>query len=236
VREIETMEHARQFFIDGAWTDPVVPALLDVIDPATEEPFTRIAVGSAADVDRAVAAARAAFPAFARTTRAQRLELLRAILAEYEKRRADLAAALSQEMGAPLKFAYERQTGTAQAHLERMIEVLESYPFEYMQGTTRIVREPIGVVGMITPWNWPLNQIACKVVPALAAGCTMVLKPSEIAPLDAVIWAEVLAAAGVPKGVFNLVQGVGDVVGGWPRNSAASPPTSCCPTPISGAR
>jgi aldehyde dehydrogenase (NAD+) len=190
-----------------------VPALLDVVDPSTEEPFTQVAVGSAADVDRAVAAARAAFPAFARTTRQQRLGLLRGILAEYEKRRSDIAAVLSQEMGAPLRYAYDQQTGAGAAHIECMIEVLRDYPFEFMQGSTRIIREPIGVVGMITPWNWPLNQIACKIAPALAAGCTMVLKPSEIAPLNAVIWSEVLAAAGVPKGVYNMVQGVGDVVG-----------------------
>ncbi len=195
------MQHERQFYIDGKWVDPVKPALLDVIDPSTEEALTQIAVGSAADVDRTVAAARAAFPAFARTTRKERLELLRAILAEYNKRRNDAGDAISREMGAPLQFARDIQAGRGTAHLERMIEVLESYPFKSVEGSPLIVREPIGVCGLITPWNWPINQIACKVLPAIAAGCTMVLKPSEEAPLDAIIWSEVMEAAGTPKGV-----------------------------------
>jgi aldehyde dehydrogenase (NAD+) len=207
------MQHEKQFYIDGKWVDPVKPAFLDVIDPSTEEAFTQIAVGSAADVDRAVAAARAAFPGFARTTRKERLELLRAILAEYNKRRNDAGDAISREMGAPLQFARDIQAGRGTAHLERMIEVLETYPFESVEGGTLIVREPIGVCGLITPWNWPINQIACKVLPAIAAGCTMVLKPSEEAPLDAIIWSEVMAAAGTPKGVYNMIQGSGSVVG-----------------------
>jgi aldehyde dehydrogenase (NAD+) len=138
---------------------------------------------------------------------------LRAILAEYNKRRHDIAEALSREMGAPLKFAFESQSATGTGHLTKMIEVLEAYAFEEVEGTTLIAREPIGVVGLITPWNWPINQIVCKVAPALAAGCTMVLKPSEIAPLNAIIWSEVMHAAGVPKGVYNMVQGEGAVVG-----------------------
>jgi aldehyde dehydrogenase (NAD+) len=207
------VQHEQQFYIDGAWVEPVAPKLLDVVDPSTEEAFTRIAVGSAADVDRAVAAARAAFPAFSRSSRAERLALLRAILAEYEKRRHDIAATLSQEMGAPLHFAYDRQSATGSAHLSRMIDVLESYRFERVEGSTLIAREPIGVVGLITPWNWPINQIVCKVAPAIAAGCTMVLKPSEVAPLNAIIWTEIMHAAGVPKGVYNMVQGEGGVVG-----------------------
>jgi aldehyde dehydrogenase (NAD+) len=207
------MEHERQHYVNGAWVDPLQPVLLDVIDPSTEEAFTQIAVGGAKDVDRAVAAAKAAFPAFARTSRKDRLDLLRAILSEYNKRRADVAAALSREMGAPLKFALERQSATGTGHLAQMIAVLETYPFEEVQGTTLIAREPIGVVGLITPWNWPINQIVCKVAPAIAAGCTMVLKPSEIAPLNAIIWSEVMHAAGVPAGVYNMVQGEGAVVG-----------------------
>ena len=207
------MQHERQHYVNGTWADPLEPVLLDVIDPSTEEAFTQIALGGPADVDRAVAAAKAAFPAFARTTRKERLDLLRAILAEYNKRRQDVAEALSREMGAPLKFALERQSATGTGHLTRMIEVLENYRFEELQGTTMIAREPIGVVGLITPWNWPINQIVCKVAPAIAAGCTMVLKPSEIAPLNAIIWSEVMHAAGVPKGVYNMVQGEGAVVG-----------------------
>jgi aldehyde dehydrogenase (NAD+) len=191
----------------------VTPALLDVIDPSTEEAYIQIAVGSAADVDRAVAAARAAFPGFARTTRKERLELLREILAQYNKRRSEVGDAISREMGAPLQFARDIQAGRGTAHLERMIEVLETYPFESVQGNTLIAREPIGVCGLITPWNWPTNQIACKVLPALAAGCTMVLKPSEEAPIDAIIWSEVMHAAGTPKGVYNMIQGAGAVVG-----------------------
>jgi aldehyde dehydrogenase (NAD+) len=207
------MQHEIQHYVNGAWVDPLEPVLLDVIDPSTEEAFAQIAVGGPKDVDRAVAAARAAFPAFARTTRKERLDLLRAILAEYEKRRRDIAEALSLEMGAPLKFAFERQSATGTGHLARMIEVLESFPFQEIEGSTMIAREPIGVVGLITPWNWPINQIVCKVAPALAAGCTMILKPSEIAPLNAIIWSEVMHAAGVPKGVYNMVQGMGGVVG-----------------------
>lgn len=207
------MSHALHFYIDGTWVAPAADRRLPVISPATEEAFAEIALGTPADVDRAVAAARRAFPAFARSSRAERLDLLRTILAEYNRRRDDIAATLSQEMGAPLGFARTDQAATGTAHLERMIDVLSGYPFESMQGTTLIAREPIGVCGLITPWNWPINQIVCKVAPALAAGCTMVLKPSEIAPLNAVIWAEIMHEAGVPAGVFNMVQGDGPTVG-----------------------
>ncbi len=207
------MQHAKHFYIDGNWVEPIEPALLDVIDPSTEEAYVQISVGSAADVDRAVAAAKAAFPAFARTSRKESLDLLRAILAEYNKRRNDVGDAISREMGAPLEFARTVQAGRGTAHLERMISVLETYPFETVEGTTLIAREPIGVCGLITPWNWPTNQIACKVLPALAAGCTMVLKPSEEAPIDALIWSEIMHAAGTPKGVYNMIQGTGSVVG-----------------------
>jgi aldehyde dehydrogenase (NAD+) len=207
------MPHEHHHYVDGAWVDPLQPGLFDMVDPSTEEPFTQIAVGGPADVDRAVAAARAALPAFARTARKERLDLLRAILSEYNKRRREMAEALSREMGAPLSFACDSQAASGIAHLTRMIEVLESYRFEEVQGTTLITREPIGVVGLITPWNWPLNQIVCKVAPAIAAGCTMVLKPSEVSPLNAVIFSEAMHAAGVPKGVYNMVQGEGAVVG-----------------------
>jgi aldehyde dehydrogenase (NAD+) len=205
--------HELQFYIDGAWVDPVAQCLLDVIDPSTEEPFAKIALGSAADVDRAAHAARRAFPAFAATSRQDRVSLLRRILAAFEARREDLARAISREMGAPYKFALTAQAGSGPNHLNEMIRVLESFEFDTLRGTTLITREPIGVCGLITPWNWPINQIVCKVVPALAAGCTMVLKPSEIAPLSGIIFAEILDAAGVPKGVFNLVNGDGPIVG-----------------------
>jgi aldehyde dehydrogenase (NAD+) len=207
------MAHELQFYIDGAWVDPLDGERIDVINPSTEEPITQIAIGGKRDVDRAVAAAKAAFPAFARTSREERLALLRRIVEAYQPRMEELAATLSREMGAPVKFARESQVPVGMAHLKKMIEVLENFEFDNLKGTTMVRREPIGVCGMITPWNWPLNQIACKVGPAIAAGCTMVLKPSEIAPLNAVLFTEIMHAAGVPKGVFNLVQGHGPVVG-----------------------
>ncbi len=207
------MEERLQFYIDGRWVDPGERRVLDVVNPATEEPFARIALGAANDVDRAVAAARRAFESFSRTSREERLDLLRRIVAAYQKRYDDLVQILSREMGAPLRLSRAAQVATGVAHLNEMLRVLESYDFEQPQGTTMIRREPIGVCGFITPWNWPVNQIMCKVAPALAAGCTMVLKPTEIAPLNALILAEVFHDAGVPAGVFNLVNGDGPTVG-----------------------
>ena len=202
-----------KFYINGEWVDPIEPDFIDVIDPSTEESYTKIAAGKATDIDRAVAAAKAAFPSFSRVGVGERVELLQAILAEYERRYEDIAQAVTQEMGAPLSLARGAQVWIGKAHLEEMIKTLRDYKFSWMRGSTRVAKEPVGVVGMITPWNWPLNQIACKVGPALAAGCTMVLKPSEEAPIDAVIFAEIMHAAGVPKGVFNLVQGRGAEAG-----------------------
>lgn len=207
------MSNHLKFFINGEWVEPVVPVALDVIDPSTEEPFTQIAVGSKADVDKAVAAAKAAFKSFSQWTQAERLTLLKRILWEYEKRAEDIAQAVSREMGAPIAFARDSQVAAGHGHLSATITALESYKFTEDRGTTRIVKEPIGVVALITPWNWPLNQITCKVGPAIATGCTMVLKPSEIAPISGVIFAEVMEAAGVPKGVFNMVNGTGPDVG-----------------------
>ncbi len=207
------MAHERQFYINGEWVDPVTPRTLDVINPATEEAFTQISLGSKADVDLAVAAARKAFETFSQTTRAERLDLLKRILAAFQARYEDIANAITLELGAPVTLAHKSQAAIGVGHLTQMISVLETFEFEHMQGTTLIAKEPIGVVGMITPWNWPINQITCKVCPAIAAGCTMVLKPSEIAPLDAIIFAEVMHAAGVPPGVFNLVNGDGPGVG-----------------------
>jgi aldehyde dehydrogenase (NAD+) len=207
------MPNALKFYINGAWVDPVKPATLDVINPATEEAFTKISIGSAADVDRAVAAARAAFPSFSQTSRDERLRLLRRILEIYKERIDDIARAVSDEMGAPMAMARNSQAAAGKIHLESTIKALEAFEFEQQRGGTRIVREAIGVVGLITPWNWPLNQIACKVAPALAAGCTMVLKPSEIAPITGVIFSEIVHAAGVPAGVYNMVSGDGPSVG-----------------------
>lgn len=207
------MRDYRQFYIDGRWVDPISTATIEVENPATDAVVGRIALGSTEDADRAIAAARAAFPAWAATSRDERLALLRAIVAEYRNRFGDLAAAVTEEMGAPASLSQKAQTAAGLAQLTAAIEVLERYPFEEDRGPTRIVREPIGVCGLITPWNWPLNQVACKIAPALATGCTMVLKPSEIAPFSAYILAQVLDAAGLPAGVFNLVNGDGPTVG-----------------------
>ena len=206
--------HQQQFYINGQWVEPAGPARRDVINPATEAAVGAIAMGTAADVDRAVAAARAAFPAFAATSREERLDLLARILDAYKKRYDDMARAICTEMGAPLKaLAGSGQAGSGLAHFKVAAAALRDFPFEKSQGSTRILREPIGVCALITPWNWPANQMACKVAPALAAGCTMVLKPSELAPLSALILAEILDDAGVPAGVFNLVNGDGEGVG-----------------------
>ena len=207
------MSNHLKFYIDGAFVDPLVPATLDVINPATEEAYTAISLGTAADVERAVAAARAAFPAFAKVPKAERLALLKRILEIYNARYEDIARAVTAEMGAPLSFAREAQAWAGRVHLEATIEALADFTFEYPRGSTRIMMEPIGVVGMITPWNWPLNQIVCKVAPAIATGCTMVLKPSEIAPISGIVFAEIMHEAGLPKGVFNLVNGDGPGVG-----------------------
>ena len=208
------MREHLQFYIDGAWVDPAAPGNpYPVINPATEEVCGHIAMGNPIDVDRAVKAAHAAFPAFSHTTRADRIDLLGAIVSEYQKRYADVAAAITEEMGAPASLAMHAQAALGIAHLQTAIAVLKDYRFDEQRGTTLITKEPIGVCAFITPWNWPINQIACKVAPALAVGCTMVLKPSEVAPFNAIIWAEILHAAGVPKGVFNLVNGDGPTVG-----------------------
>ncbi len=207
------MDHHQLFYIDGQWTPPVVAARLDVIDPATERPFTKIAVGSAADVDKAVGAAKRAFAGFSRYSRERRLALLESLLAAYNARGEDLARAVSQEMGAPLAFAREAQVWAGRVHLEATIRALRGYEFSRRRGGSLIVEEPIGVAALITPWNWPLNQIVCKVAPALAAGCTVVLKPSEIAPISGILFAEIVEAAGAPAGVFNLVNGDGPSVG-----------------------
>ena len=207
------MREYLKFYIDGAWVDPVSPKTLDVINPATEGVAGRISLGSAADVDRAVAAARKAFETYSQTSREERVALLERIIAEYQKRYTDMAAAITEEMGAPTVLAQKAQAAMGIAHLQTALGVLKQYHFEEPRGTTMIVKEPIGVCGFITPWNWPVNQIACKVAPALAVGCTMVLKPSEIAPFSAQIWTEIMHAAGVPKGVFNLINGDGPTVG-----------------------
>ncbi|MBY9066449.1 aldehyde dehydrogenase family protein [Hyphomonas sp. WL0036] len=207
------MQQYLKFYIDGEWVDPVTPRTLEVENPATEENFAVISIGSAADVDKAVAAAKRAFKSFSQTSVEYRADLLDKIAAGLQKRVPEIAKAISDEMGAPMWLANAAQAPAGIGHFAITASVLRNYKFEEVKGTTLLRKEPIGVCGFITPWNWPLNQIACKVAPALAAGCTMVLKPSEIAPLDAMIFAEVLHEAGVPKGVFNLVNGDGPGVG-----------------------
>jgi len=207
------MKNTDRFYITGAWVQPLSSATLPVINPATEKPITSIAMGNAADAARAIAAARAAFASFSQTSKSYRLELLKKMLVLYNERAEEIAQVVSDEMGAPLQFAREAQVWAGRVHMESTIAALEAFEFEEQRGKTRIIREGIGVVGLITPWNWPLNQIVCKVAPAIAAGCTMVLKPSEIAPLNAIIFAEIVHAAGVPAGVFNLVNGDGLTVG-----------------------
>jgi aldehyde dehydrogenase (NAD+) len=207
------MREYLKFYIDGHWVDPVTPKQMDVINPANEEVAGHISAGSAADVDKAVAAAQKAFVTFSQTSREERIELLQRILAEYQKRFGEIANAITEEMGAPASLAQRAQAAVGLMHLSTGIEVLKNFKFEEDRGSTRIVKEPIGVCGLITPWNWPINQVACKVVPALATGCTMVLKPSEEAPFSAYIWTEIMDAAGVPAGVYNMINGTGPEVG-----------------------
>jgi aldehyde dehydrogenase (NAD+) len=206
------MDHLK-FFIDGAWVDPVTPATIDVINPATEKAFTQISAGSAQDVDLAVAAARRAFTSYSQWSVQQRLELLEKIRAIYKDYFDDIAQAISDEMGAPIDLARGSQAKLGHGHIKSAIKALLNFSFESVEEDMILRYEPIGVCGMITPWNWPMNQVAVKVIPALAAGCTMVLKPSEESPLDSMIFTEVLREAGVPAGVFNLVNGYGPVVG-----------------------
>jgi aldehyde dehydrogenase (NAD+) len=207
------MREYLKFYIDGKWVAPVEPKVLEVVNPATEQVCGKIALGSAADVDKAVKAARKAFATWSVTSREERLSVLQRIAEEYQKRAGDLAAAITEEMGAPASLANGYQVGLGIGHLMKAIEVLKSFRFEEQHGATLLVKEPIGVCGLITPWNWPMNQIAVKVFPALATGCTMLLKPSEVAPFSAQIFAEILDAARVPAGVFNLIQGDGAGVG-----------------------
>ena len=202
-----------KFYINGAWVEPISTLRIDVENPATEEIICQMAMGNDADADSAIMAARAAFDGWTVTPVAQRIALLKRILEIYNARAEDFAAAMTMEMGAPKAWARDAQFWAGQVHIEATIKAAEEMAWEYSRGTTRIVHEGIGVCALITPWNWPMNQIACKVAPALVAGCTMVLKPSEIAPLSGVLFAEVCHAAGVPAGVFNLVNGDGPGVG-----------------------
>ncbi len=202
-----------RFYINGEWVEPTNRKTLEVIDPATEKPFATISMGTADDVDAAAKAARAAFGQWSKSSKDERLAVLDKILAGLKARSEDMAQAISNEMGAPISFARTAQVGTGLGHFATARQILADYEFEEDRGSSRIIKEPIGVCGFITPWNWPLNQISCKVAPAIATGCTMILKPSEIAPISAMILAEIIAEAGLPPGVFNLVNGDGPEVG-----------------------
>ncbi len=207
------MREYLKFYINGSWVDPAVASVAEVINPATEEVSGHISLGSSADVDAAVAAARQAFDSWSQTSVEERLAVLRRIQEQYNARAADLGAAVTEEMGAPVELGNGFHTILGGGHLQTAIEVLENYQFEELRGQTLFIKEPIGVCGLITPWNWPLNQVSVKVFPALAAGCTVVLKPPQLAPYSAQILAEIIDAAGLPAGVFNMVQGRGSEIG-----------------------
>ncbi|WP_321965862.1 aldehyde dehydrogenase family protein [Burkholderia cepacia] len=207
------MRTSQQSYIDGQWLDPADAKAIDVIDPSTARPYAQLRIGGAADVDRAVGAARQAFDTYSRWPVGERVALLRRVLEIYQRRYEEVARTISQEMGAPIAFARAMQAAVGTAHLEQTIRALQSFRFSTQTDSLLVSHEPIGVCALITPWNWPINQIVCKVAPALAAGCTMVLKPSEIAPFSAILFAEILHEAGVPPGVFNLVHGYGHEVG-----------------------
>jgi aldehyde dehydrogenase (NAD+) len=207
------MKDSRQFYIDGKWVSPSKAHDFEVINPANEEPIATISVGSASDVDRAVAAAKKAFESYSETTVEERLALLQRIIEVYKAKSEEMAATISQEMGCPISLSRAAQAPAGLGHLLEIVKVLGQFKFEDLKGSTLMRKEPIGVCGLITPWNWPMNQIVAKVAPALAAGCTVVLKPSEMAPLSAYLFAQILHEAGTPPGVFNLVNGDGPTVG-----------------------
>ena len=207
------MSNNTKFYINGEWVDPSTNETLDVINPATEQTIGPIAMGAQADVDKAVDAAYDAFDSYSQTSREERIELFEKIIDAYKGRISDVAKVISEEMGAPMRLAMGAQAPVGLGHFNTTLNVLKTFEFEETLGPSRVIKEPAGVCAFITPWNWPINQITCKVAPALAAGCTMVLKPSEVAPFNAILFAEILDAAGVPAGVFNLVNGDGPTVG-----------------------
>ena len=202
-----------KFFINGKWIEPAGRSTLDVINPATEKAFATISLGNADDVDSAAKAAKSAFDSWSNSSIEERKEIISSIVGGLKSRSDEMATAISSEMGAPMGLSKTAQVGSGLGHFMNVLSILENFEFEEIRGTTKIVKEPAGVCGFITPWNWPLNQIACKVAPAIAAGCTMVLKPSEIAPISAYILTEIIAESGLPAGVFNLVNGDGLTVG-----------------------
>ena len=207
------MKDLRKFYIDGQWIDPVQSNDLDVENPANEELVATISLGAEADVNHAVAAARRASPGYSQMPVDERISLMEKLLQIYVDRYDEMAVAISIEMGAPISFATAAQADTGRGHINAALEALKQFEFERQVGNTRIVKEAIGVCGFITPWNWLINQISCKVAPALATGCTMVLKPSEIAPISGYLFTEMMHQAGFPAGVYNMVNGDGPNVG-----------------------
>ena len=207
------MKDLRNFYINGQWVAPINSNDLEVENPATQKPVATISMGTAADVDKAVASAKAAFPVYSKFSVDERIALLEKLLQCYMDRYDEMAVAISLEMGSPITFAIEEQADCGSGHISATIAALKHYQFEQQVGSTRVVKEPIGVCGFITPWNWPINQIACKVAPALATGCTMVLKPSEIAPISGYLFSQIMDQAGYPQGVYNMVNGAGADVG-----------------------
>ena len=202
-----------KFYINGEFTDPCSNETLGIINPATEEEIGIVALGSIEDVDKAVYSARKAFSVSSKLSKTDRLDILKTVRENYKKRFNDLSEAIRLEMGAPIKLAEGAQAATGLGHLKTAIRVLENHEFEYKHGDYIVREEPIGVCGLITPWNWPINQIVSKVAPAFAAGCTVILKPSEIAPLSAMIIAEIMHESKIPAGMFNLINGLGNIVG-----------------------
>lgn len=207
------MRNLDKLYINGQWASPTKSTPFDIINPATEQGLGQVHLASIEDSDRAVKAARDAFPGWSQSSKEQRLDLLSSIISQYTARIDEMAEAISLEMGAPMGMASNSQAPMGLVHLETAREVLRNYEFEEALGSTQIYQEPIGVCAFITPWNWPINQIVCKVAPALACGCTMVLKPSESAPLSAQLFADIMHHAGVPAGVFNMLYGDGPIVG-----------------------
>lgn len=207
------MKTCTQFYINGAWVEPDTPKPFEVLNPANEQPIATISLGNEADVNKAVAAAKLAFQSFGHSSRDERIALLEKLLEVYNNRYEEMAQSISDEMGAPMNLAIKAQAATGKGHIATALKVLKTYEFEEKLGSTTLFKEPVGVCGFITPWNWPINQITCKVAPALATGCTMVLKPSEIAPLSAYLFTEMIHEAGIPAGVYNLVNGDGPGVG-----------------------
>jgi aldehyde dehydrogenase (NAD+) len=207
------MKDLRKFYVDGEWVDPICANDFAVENPATEELVATISLGAMADVNRAVAAAKHAFPSYSQTSVDERIALLEKLLTIYSDRYDEMAVAISIEMGAPISFSTTAQADCGRGHINAALEALKEFEFERQIGSTRVVKEAIGVCGFITPWNWPINQISCKVAPALATGCTMVLKPSEIAPISGYLFTEMMHQAGFPDGVYNMINGNGPDVG-----------------------